>query len=45
MTCPKCGSKDVVVTQNPDGPEPMYLCNKCGYKHLLFPKFEKREDE
>lgn len=44
IKCPKCDSTNVSIMENPKGIEPMYKCNKCSYKHTLFPQFENKSE-
>ena len=44
ISCPKCGSEEIKITSEDADPTPMYKCNKCKYKHRLFPKFESDEN-
>ncbi len=43
IICTKCGSNKVSIISEKGNPTPMYKCNKCGYKHNLFPQFENKE--
>lgn len=44
IKCPKCGSENVSIASDPKDPTPLYKCNKCGYKHRLFPDMWKKEE-
>lgn len=44
ITCPKCKSPDISIVENTKGVDPIYRCNKCGYKKNLFPKFGNKEE-
>lgn len=44
ITCPKCGSTNIQITSEGEKPTPKYKCNKCGYEHNLFPKFESDKE-
>ena len=45
INCPKCGSDGIKIISEGNDPTPMYKCNKCGYKHNLFPKFGNKQEE
>ena len=44
ITCPKCGSENTNIIENPEGTSPLYRCNRCGHKSNLFPQFGKKEE-
>ena len=44
ITCPKCGSENTNIIENPNGTLPLYRCNRCGHKSNLFPQFGKKEE-
>lgn len=43
INCPKCNSTKVRIISDEENPVPLYECNKCRYRHSLFPQFENKE--
>ena len=44
ITCPKCGSDNVNIVENPESKAPVYKCATCGHTKRMFPKFESDKD-